>query len=156
MTHRGFMTTPLKVGLAGLGTVGASVVRLIDQQRSALALRCGRPIEIVAVTARSKAKNRGVELRRFRWVKDPIALARDPGIDVFVELIGGAGDPARRAVETALAAGKSVVTATISIGRPQRSVSAARCCSIRRTTDAPTVPRPASPTFSGVAMKRPD
>src|SRR5687767_7933819 len=105
------MATPLKVGLAGLGTVGASVVRLIEQQRTALTLRCGRPIEIVAVTARSKGKNRGIDLRKFRWVKDPIALARDPGIDVFVELIGGAGDPARRAVEIALGSGKSVVTA---------------------------------------------
>ncbi len=105
------MATPLKVGLAGLGTVGASVVRLIEQQRAALTLRCGRGIEIVAVTARSRAKNRGVDLKKIRWVKDPIALARDPGIDVFVELIGGAGDPAKRAVETALAAGKSVVTA---------------------------------------------
>src|SRR6185436_18997597 len=100
------MATPLKVGLAGLGTVGASVVRLIDQQRVALAQRCGRPIEIVAVSARSKAKNRGIDLKRFRWVRDPIVLARDPGIDVFVELMGGAGDPAKRAVETALAAGK--------------------------------------------------
>src|SRR6187549_2748177 len=105
------MATPLKVGLAGLGTVGASVVRLIDRQRSALALSCGRPVEIVAVTARSRAKNRGVDLKRFRWVKDPITLARDPGIDVFVELMGGADDPAKRAVETALAHGKSVVTA---------------------------------------------
>ena len=105
------MATPLKVGLAGLGTVGASVVRLIEQQRAALTLRCGRPIEIVAVTARSKIKKRGVDLKNVRWVKDPIALARDPGIDVFVELIGGAGDPAKRAVETALASGKSVVTA---------------------------------------------
>src|SRR5437868_3651157 len=105
------MATPLKVGLAGLGTVGASVVRLIGEQRAALAARCGRGIEIVAVTARSKAKNRGIDLKKIRWVSDPIALARDPSIDVFVELIGGAGDPARRAVETALAAGKSVVTA---------------------------------------------
>src|SRR5437868_1058006 len=105
------MATPLKVGLAGLGTVGASVVRLIGEQRAALAARCGRGIEIVAVTARSKAKNRGIDLKKIRWVSDPIALARDSGIDVFVELIGGAGDPARRAVETALAAGKSVVTA---------------------------------------------
>ncbi len=105
------MATPLKVGLAGLGTVGASVVRLIEQQRTALTARCGRPIEIVAVSARAKAKNRGIDLKKFRWVSDPIALARDPGIDVFVELIGGAGDPARRAVETALASGKSVVTA---------------------------------------------
>ena len=51
------MATPLKVGLAGLGTVGASVVRLIEQQRTALTARCGRPIEIVAVSARAKAKN---------------------------------------------------------------------------------------------------
>jgi homoserine dehydrogenase len=99
------------VGLAGLGTVGASVVRLIERQRTALAARCGRPIEIVAVSARSKAKNRGIDLKQFRWVADPVALARDPGIDVFVELIGGERDPAKRAVETALAAGKSVVTA---------------------------------------------
>src|SRR5437868_4832507 len=105
------MATPLKVGLAGLGTVGASVVRLIGEQRAALTARCGRPIEIVAVTARSKAKNRGIDLKKIRWVGDPIALARDSGIDVFVELIGGAGDPARRAVETALTNGKSVVTA---------------------------------------------
>jgi len=105
------MATPLKVGLAGLGTVGASVVRLIEQQRAALTLSCGRGIEIVAVTARQKAKNRGIDLKRVRWVSDPIALARDGGIDVFVELMGGAGDPAKAAVETALAAGKSVVTA---------------------------------------------
>jgi homoserine dehydrogenase len=105
------MTAPLKVGLAGLGTVGATVVRLIDRQRDALAARCGRPIEIVAVTARSRTKDRGVDLKRLRWVDDPTSLARDPGIDVFVELIGGEGDPAKSAVEAALAAGKSVVTA---------------------------------------------
>jgi homoserine dehydrogenase len=99
------------VGLAGLGTVGASVVRLIDQQRTALTQRCGRPIEIVAITARSRGKNRGVDLKKLRWVSDPIALARDPGIDVFVELIGGAGAPAKGAVEAALKAGKHVVTA---------------------------------------------
>jgi homoserine dehydrogenase len=105
------MGAPLKVGLAGLGTVGATVVRLIARQRDALAARCGRPIEVVAVTARSRTKDRGVDLAHLRWVDDPVALARDPGIDVFVELIGGEGDPAKSAVEAALAAGKSVVTA---------------------------------------------
>src|SRR5436853_3860263 len=105
------MATPLKVGLAGLGTVGASVVRLIGQQRAALTQRCGRPIEIVAITARSKSKNRGIDLKRIRWVSDPLTLARDRGIDVFVELMGGAGDPAKAAVEAALRSGKSVVTA---------------------------------------------
>jgi homoserine dehydrogenase len=105
------MVAPLKVGLAGLGTVGAAVVRLIEQQRESLIARCGRPVEIVAVTARAKGKDRGIDLTKFRWAEHPLALANDPEIDVFVELIGGDGDPARAAVEAALAAGKSVVTA---------------------------------------------
>jgi homoserine dehydrogenase len=105
------MVAPLKVGVAGLGTVGTSVVRLIERQREALEARCGRSIEIVAVSARSPSKQRDIEVGNRRWVADPIALARDGEIDVFVELIGGDGDPARSAVEAALAAGKSVITA---------------------------------------------
>src|SRR5262245_54928716 len=105
------MSAPLKVGIAGLGTVGAAVLRLIAEQREALAARCGRPIEVVAVTARSRAKDRGIDVKHLRWVDDPLALAKDAGIDVFVELIGGEGEPAKPAVEAALAAGKSVVTA---------------------------------------------
>ena len=105
------MVAPLKVGLAGLGTVGASVVRLVARQREALSSRCGRAIEVTAVTARVRAKNRGIDMRRLRWVADPLTLARDSEIDVFVELIGGEGDPAKAAIEAALAAGKSVVTA---------------------------------------------
>jgi len=105
------MTAPLKVGLAGLGTVGTTVVRLIARQREALAARCGRPIEVVAVTARSRTKDRGLDMNGLRWVEHPALLAKDPGIDVFVELMGGEGDPAKSAVEAALAAGKSVVTA---------------------------------------------
>jgi homoserine dehydrogenase len=105
------MSAPLKVGLAGLGTVGAAVKRMLDEQRDALASRCGRAIDVVAVTARSKSKQRTADLAGIRWLDDPVALARDPEIDVFVELIGGEGDPAKAAVEAALAAGKAVVTA---------------------------------------------
>jgi len=105
------MVAPLKVGLAGLGTVGTSVVRLIERQREALEARCGRPIQVVAVTARSRGKRRDIDVSRFRWAADAVALAGDPEIDVFVEVIGGESDPAKRAVEAALAAGKSVVTA---------------------------------------------
>jgi homoserine dehydrogenase len=105
------MVAPLRVGLAGLGTVGAAVVDLISRERAALAARCGRAIEVTAVTARSKAKKRAVDVKKFKWARDPVALATDPDIDVFVELIGGAGDPAKRAIEAALASGKSVVTA---------------------------------------------
>src|SRR6266567_1938019 len=105
------MVAALKVGLAGLGTVGASVVRLIERQREELEARCGRPIEVAAITARSRSKRRDLDLSRFRWAADAVALAGDREIDVFVEVIGGESDPAKRAVEAALAAGKSVVTA---------------------------------------------
>ena len=105
------MTEPLKVGLAGLGTVGSAVVRLLAEGRAKLLARCGRPIEVVALNARSRGKKRDFDTKHFRWVSDPVALARDPGIDVFVEVMGGAGDPAKSAVEAALAAGKPVVTA---------------------------------------------
>jgi homoserine dehydrogenase len=105
------MVAPLKVGVAGLGTVGAALIAQIANQREALAARCGRGIDVVAVCARSRSKKRGFDLKSMKWFSDPVALARAPGIDVFVELMGGAGDPARSAVEAALASGKSVVTA---------------------------------------------
>ncbi|HTP90420.1 MAG TPA: homoserine dehydrogenase [Xanthobacteraceae bacterium] len=105
------MSEPLKVGLAGLGTVGTAVIHLLERGRDKLVARCGRPIEVVALTARSRGKKRDIDLKKYRWAADPMTLARDPAIDVFVELMGGAGDPAKRAVESALAAGKPVVTA---------------------------------------------
>jgi homoserine dehydrogenase len=105
------MNAPLKVGVAGLGTVGAALVAQIARQREALLARCGRRLEVVAVCARTKAKDRGVDLKKMKWFSDPVALAGAPDFDVFVELIGGAGDPAKAAVEAALASGKSVVTA---------------------------------------------
>src|ERR1700691_3505613 len=105
------MAEPLKVGLAGLGTVGTAVVELLDRGRDKLAARCGRAIEVVAVSARSRGKKRGVDLKKFRWFVDPAKLAADPAIDVVVEVIGGEGNPAKRVVEIALAAGKPVVTA---------------------------------------------
>jgi len=105
------MVAPLKVGIAGLGTVGAEVVRLIGNESRALSARCGRSVRVVAVTARSRAKKRDVDLHGIEWAKNPLALAEDPNVDCFVELMGGAGDPAFSAIEAALRSGKSVVTA---------------------------------------------
>jgi homoserine dehydrogenase len=105
------MVAPLKVGIAGLGTVGAEVVRLIERQGRTLSARCGRAIRVTAVTARSKAKKRDLDLGAVTWTKSPLELAGDPDIDCFVELIGGADEPALSAIETALKSGKSVVTA---------------------------------------------
>ena len=105
------MTHPLRLGIAGLGTVGAGVVKIVRQKSELLAARAGRPIEIVAVSARSRSKDRGVNLSDYAWEDDPVALAKRDDVDVFVELMGGSDGPAKAATEAALALGKDVVTA---------------------------------------------
>ena len=105
------MTETLRVGLAGLGTVGGGVVRLLDANRDLIARRAGRPIEIVAVSARDRTKDRGVDLSRFDWVDDTAALADRVDVDVVVELIGGSDGPALTLARRTLAAGKGFVTA---------------------------------------------
>ena len=105
------MTEPLKLGIAGLGTVGAGLMHLLEVHGSRLADSAGRPIKVMAVSARTRTRDRGVSLAGVRWVDDPVKLATDPAIDVFVELIGGDDGVARKAVEAALGAKKHVVTA---------------------------------------------
>ncbi len=105
------MTSPLRIGIAGLGTVGAGVVKLLAEHGRLLALRGGRPLKLVAVSARRKAKKRDIDVSGVRWESDPLALASAPDIDVMVELIGGSRGIARRLVQTALRSGKHVVTA---------------------------------------------
>ena len=105
------MLAPLRVGLAGLGTVGAAVAGQIARAREALIGRAGRSIELVAYASKDPPKDASLDLSRVRKIADPISLARDPEIDVFVELMGGEGDPAKSSVEAALAMGRPVVTA---------------------------------------------
>jgi len=105
------MAEPLRVGLAGLGTVGSAVASMLARSRAALAERAGRPIELVAYVSKDPPKDRTLDLSKLHKFDDPVALARAPGIDVFVELMGGEGDPAKSSVEAALSIGRSVVTA---------------------------------------------
>ncbi len=105
------MPEPLRLGIAGLGTVGRGVVRIVAGHAELLARRAGRPIVITAVSARDRTRDRDVDLSGFAWEGDPVALARRGDIDVFVEVMGGADGPARAATEAAIAAGKDVVTA---------------------------------------------
>jgi homoserine dehydrogenase len=105
------MADTLKVGVAGLGTVGAATVQLLQHNASAIAARCGRPVQVVAVSARDASKDRGFVKEGLRWEKDPLALAQAGDIDVVVETIGGSEGVAKILVETALKNGKHVVTA---------------------------------------------
>jgi len=105
------MNSPLRIGIAGLGTVGAGVVKLLAEHNRLLALRGGRRLKLVAVSARRKAKKRDIDLTGVRWEADARALASASDVDVVVELIGGSGGIARGLVERALRSGKHVVTA---------------------------------------------
>ena len=105
------MPDPLRLGIAGLGTVGTGVVRIIQQHGDLIAARAGRPVQITAVSARSRSKNRDIDLSDYAWEDDPVALARRADIDLFIEVMGGAEGPARDATLAAIAAGKDVVTA---------------------------------------------
>lgn len=105
------MPEPLRLGIAGLGTVGVGVVKVVQRQAKLLEARAGRPIVISAISARSRDKDRGIRLDSYAWEDDPVALAKRDDVDVFVELMGGADGPAKAATEAAIAAGKDVVTA---------------------------------------------
>ncbi|MGI1660835.1 homoserine dehydrogenase [Palleronia sp. KMU-117] len=105
------MTTPLRLGIAGLGTVGTGTVKIVQRMANRLTARAGRPIAISAVSARTRDKNRGVSLSAYAWEDDPVALATRDDVDVFVELMGGSDGPALAATRAALKAGKHVVTA---------------------------------------------
>ena len=98
-----------RIGVAGLGTVGGGLVKFLAE-RPAFAPAGGKAA-ITAVSARSRNSNRGFDISAYRWFDDPVALASDPDVDVFVELIGGSEGPAKAAVEAALALGKPVITA---------------------------------------------
>jgi homoserine dehydrogenase len=102
---------PLKIAIAGLGTVGAGTVRLLRQNAALLERRAGRPLVLTAIAARDRRRDRGVDLSGVRWEGDVAALAAAPDVDVVIELIGGSEDPARSLVSTALANRKHVVTA---------------------------------------------
>ena len=102
---------PLRLGIAGLGTVGIGVVKIVQDHADLIAARTGRPVVITAVSARDRTKNRDADLSGYAWEVDPVALAQRDDVDVFVEVMGGHEGAAKDATEAAIAAGKDVVTA---------------------------------------------
>jgi homoserine dehydrogenase len=105
------VSQPLKIAMAGLGTVGAGVVKLIATQSALLEARCGRALVVTAVSARERHKKRGVDISKCAWYDDPVEMAKSADADAIVELIGGADGPAKALTEAAFARGRHVVTA---------------------------------------------
>ena len=136
------MSSPLRLGIAGLGTVGAGVVKIVRQKQALLAERAGRDVAVSAVSARHREKDRGVPLSSYAWEDDPVALATRDDVDVFVELMGGSDGPAKAAVEAALKAGKDVVTANKAMLAVTTSLPARKAASML------SLAMPASPPIS--------
>src|SRR3990170_850051 len=105
------MNAPLKIAIAGLGTVGAAVFRLLERHAALISDRAQRPVVVTAVSARSKGKDRGIGLAEVKWHDNPVDLAGDRDVDVVVELMGGASGPAFDLIARAMENGKQVVTA---------------------------------------------
>ena len=105
------MTAPLKIAVAGLGTVGAGTLKLLDQQAELLGLRAGRALQVTAVSARNRNLDRGVDISGFQWFDDAVEMARSADADAVVELIGGSDGAAKAVCEAAFEAGRHVVTA---------------------------------------------
>ncbi len=105
------MNKPLKIAIAGLGTVGAGVIKVLKENKAAISNRCGCPVEVVAVSARDRNRDRGVSLEGLTWYDNPMDMTIDDEVDVIVELIGGSDGIAKALCEQAIANGKHVVTA---------------------------------------------
>ncbi|MDO7706326.1 MAG: homoserine dehydrogenase, partial [Loktanella sp.] len=129
------MTTPLRLGIAGLGTVGVGILRIVQKHAELLEKRAGRPVVITAVSARSKTKNRDVDLSDYAWEDDPVHLAKRTDIDVFIEVMGGSEGPAKDATEAAIAAGHDVVSANKALlaihGQSIAEAAEAKGCVVR-------------------------
>ena len=110
MTNDAQKVAPLKVAVAGLGTVGGGTVKALERHTDLIASRCGRPVVISAVSALSK-DGLDFDVSSYAWYGDALEMARDCDADVLVELIGGSEGIAKAVVETALNAGRHVVTA---------------------------------------------
>ena len=94
------MNQPLKIAIAGLGTVGAGTLRILSEHSSMLSERCGRQLKVSAVSARDRSKDRGVSIDAFAWFDDPVEMAKEADAEVLVELIGGEDGVAKAVLET--------------------------------------------------------
>ena len=97
----------IKVGVIGVGTVGTSVVKILEDNKEMITARAGDEIRVKSGVVRSLDKKRDIDIALF---DDPKAIVNDPEIDIVVELMGGVEEPFE-VVKKALENGKAVVTA---------------------------------------------
>ena len=112
----------LNVAVIGLGTVGSGVIKLLRKQKNNIKKRTGIELKVVAVSAKNRSKQRSVDISPFRWIASPLTIAKDPDVDVIVELIGDMDNTARKIIIEAINNGKHVVTANKSLLAKEGSI----------------------------------
>ena len=112
----------LNVAIIGLGTVGSGVLKLLKKQKNNIKNRTGIELKVVAVSAKNSTKKRSVDISQIRWVASPLTIAKDPNVDVIVELIGDMDNTARKVIREAINNGKHVVTANKSLLAKEGSI----------------------------------
>ena len=112
----------LNVAVIGLGTVGSGVIKLLRKQKNNIKKRTGIELKVVAVSAKNRRKQRSVDISSFRWIASPLTIAKDPDVDVIVELIGDMDNTARKIIIEAINNGKHVVTANKSLLAKEGSI----------------------------------
>lgn len=105
------MSETLKIAIAGLGTVGVGVIKILESHKDMIASRCGRVIEIVAVSASNRSRDRGVDISGYDWVDNAVDFADRDDVDIVVELIGGSDGIAKALALKSLKNSKAFVTA---------------------------------------------
>jgi len=105
------VSKPLKIAIAGLGTVGVGVIKILQSHREMIAARAGRPVEIVAVSASNRSRERGIDISAYDWVDNVLDFTTRDDVEIIVELIGGSDGVAHALAQQSLAGGKSFVTA---------------------------------------------
>ncbi|MCH8238278.1 MAG: homoserine dehydrogenase [Proteobacteria bacterium] len=105
------MNSPLKIGIAGLGTIGGGTFKLLMEQAEIIESRSGRAMRLVAVADPDASRMKEAEKNGIRCYADALPMAADDDVDVVVELIGGSEGIAKKLCEAAIKAGKHVVTA---------------------------------------------
>lgn len=97
----------VRIGILGVGTVGTSVVNILEENADIIEARAGKKIVVKSGVVKNLSKDRGVSIK---LSDNPLDVVNDPEIDIVVELMGGVEEP-YALVKKALENGKAVVTA---------------------------------------------
>ena len=101
----------LKISIAGLGTVGSSLIELIESNKDRIQNRINKKIIISGICAKNKNKKRNFSIDKYQWFDDPINMINETNPDIFIELMGYEKDVSYDSIKLSLEKKINVITA---------------------------------------------